>query len=308
MAHPTLNDDDFAAFWRDGYRAEARLLRRRGDGAAAARDRAGRQHPRARRADRRQRRRRHRAGAVEPPGRRSLRRLRALRAQVAGGAERLLGGEVYHYHSKLTMKRPRAGGAWEWHQDYGYWYNNGCLFPTCLSVAIAVDRATRENGCLQVIRGSHQLGRLDHGRVGDQTGADMERVEEVLKSHERVYCEMAPGDALFFHCNTLHASAPNLLGAAAQRPALLLQQGDERPLQGAPPPALHAARQAAGRRDQGNRPDAGGRRRAPSSIRRRTRPPWRSPCAVDAGCDSRRACRPPARCLECGRCRLINQT
>ena len=26
---------------------------------------------------------------------------------------------------------------------------------------------------------------------------------------ERVYCEMAPGDALFFHCNLLHASGPN---------------------------------------------------------------------------------------------------
>jgi ectoine hydroxylase-related dioxygenase (phytanoyl-CoA dioxygenase family) len=131
-------------------------------------------------------------------------------ARIVDAAERLLGGEVYHYHSKLTMKRPRAGGRWDWHQDYGYWYNNGCLYPDLLSVAIAVDRATRENGCLQVIRGSHRLGRLDHGRVGGQTGADMERVEQVMKSHERVHVEMAPGDAFFFHCNTLHASEPNL--------------------------------------------------------------------------------------------------
>src|SRR5262245_28596671 len=111
--------------------------------------------------------------------------------RIVGGAERLLGGEVDHYHSKLTMKRPHGGGAWDWHQDYGYWYNNGCLYPDLLSVAIAVDRATRENGCLQVLRGSHRLGRLDHGRVGGQTGADMERVAEVMKSHERVYLEMA---------------------------------------------------------------------------------------------------------------------
>jgi hypothetical protein len=33
--------------------------------------------------------------------------------RVAGGAEKLLGGEVYHYHSKLTMKRPGGGGRWE---------------------------------------------------------------------------------------------------------------------------------------------------------------------------------------------------
>ena len=130
--------------------------------------------------------------------------------RVAGGAERLLGGGVYHYHSKLTMKRPGAGGRWEWHQDYGYWYQNGCLYPDMLSVAIALDPATRENGCMQVLRGSHKLGRIEHGRVAGQTGADMERVEEAMKALELVYCEMAPGDALFFHSNTLHCSAANL--------------------------------------------------------------------------------------------------
>jgi ectoine hydroxylase len=130
--------------------------------------------------------------------------------RLVAGAERIIGGEVYHYHSKLTMKRPRAGGAWDWHQDYGYWYNNGCLFPDLLSVAIAIDRATRENGCLEVLKGSHKLGRIEHGRIGGQTGADPERVEQAMKVLERVYCEMAPGDAMFFHCNLLHASAQNL--------------------------------------------------------------------------------------------------
>jgi ectoine hydroxylase-related dioxygenase (phytanoyl-CoA dioxygenase family) len=209
MSHPTLNDDDFAAFWRDGYvlkpgtfdGEEMTLLQR-----AIALDDSIRAHA-VQISD-------SAGGATElalwnHPGD-DLFGAFARCERIAGGAERLLGGEVYHYHSKLTMKRPRAGGQWDWHQDYGYWYNNGCLYPDLLSVAIAVDRATRENGCLQVIRGSHRLGRLEHGRVGGQTGADMERVDQLLKSHERVYVEMAPGDALFFHCNTLHASEANL--------------------------------------------------------------------------------------------------
>lgn len=130
--------------------------------------------------------------------------------RVAGGAERLLGGEAYHYHSKLTMKRPGGGRRWEWHQDYGYWYQNGCLYPDMLSVAVALEPATRENGCMQVLRGSHALGRIEHGRVAGQTGADPERVEEALRRLELVHCEMSPGDALFFHANTLHCSAANL--------------------------------------------------------------------------------------------------
>jgi len=130
--------------------------------------------------------------------------------RVVDSMEQLLGGEVYHYHSKLSAKEPKVGGAWEWHQDYGYWYQNGCLFPDLASVFIALDPATRENGCLQLLKGSHRMGRIEHGRFGSQTGADPERVEAAMKRLERVYCEMQAGDAVFFHGNTLHSSDANL--------------------------------------------------------------------------------------------------
>ena len=133
---------------------------------------------------------------------------RSLR--IVDTMEDLLGGEVYHYHSKLTAKEPRVGGAWEWHQDYGYWYNNGCLFPLMASAMIALDHTTRANGCLQVLRGSHHMNRIDHGLLeGGQVGADLGRVEQALQVLEVVYAEMAPGDVLFFHCNTLHRSDQN---------------------------------------------------------------------------------------------------
>src|SRR5262249_35679165 len=95
--------------------------------------------------------------------------------------EQALGGEVYLYHMKMMLKEPRVGGAWEWHQAYGYWYHNGCLLPLLASCLIAVSRANQANGCLQVIRGSHLLGRIDHGKTGDQTGADLERVNVALE-------------------------------------------------------------------------------------------------------------------------------
>jgi ectoine hydroxylase len=129
--------------------------------------------------------------------------------RIVDPMEQMLGGEVYHYHHKMMLKEPFVGGAWEWHQDYGYWYSNDCLFPYMASCLIAIDRATPENGCLQVIKGSHHMGRIDHGKVGEQTGADRERVQEALKALELVQCEMEPGSALFFHCNLLHRSEAN---------------------------------------------------------------------------------------------------
>lgn len=129
--------------------------------------------------------------------------------RVVDPMEQILGGEVYHYHHKVMLKEPFVGGAWEWHQDYGYWYSNACLFPYMASCLIAIDRATRENGCLQVIKGSHHMGRIEHGKAGEQTGADIERVKEALKHLELVHCELEPGSALFFHCNLLHRSDAN---------------------------------------------------------------------------------------------------
>jgi ectoine hydroxylase len=128
---------------------------------------------------------------------------------VVNSAEKLLDGEVYHYHSKMIMKDAKVGGAWAWHQDYGYWYQNGVLFPWLTSAFIAVDPATKENGCMQVIKGSHELGRIDHVLTGDQAGADMQRIHHVLDYLELVYVEMDPGDVLFFHSNLLHRSDQN---------------------------------------------------------------------------------------------------
>ena len=129
--------------------------------------------------------------------------------RIVDKVEKLLDDEVYHYHSKMILKDPEIGGAWAWHQDYGYWYQNGVLFPDLVSVFIAVDKATKENGCLQVIKGSHHMGRVDHILTGDQAGANQERVDEALKRLELVYCEMEPGDTIFFHSNLLHRSDQN---------------------------------------------------------------------------------------------------
>jgi len=136
--------------------------------------------------------------------------LAARCARMVDTCETLLGGPIYHYQSKLTAKDPKVGGAWEWHQDYGYWYYNGCLRPDLLSCMIALDASTRANGCLQIVRGSSKLGRIDHTPLtAGQNEVDPKRMEPILARHEVAYCELDPGDVLIFHSNAIHRSDQN---------------------------------------------------------------------------------------------------
>jgi hypothetical protein len=133
--------------------------------------------------------------------------------RMVDSVDQLMEGEgaVCHFHSKLMQKEPKVGGAWEWHQDYGYWYKNEFLFPgRMVSVMIAITDASKENGCLEVIKGSHKMGRVEHGFAGEQVGASQRYVDLALSVMEHVYVELKAGDALFFHSNILHRSGPNL--------------------------------------------------------------------------------------------------
>ena len=123
--------------------------------------------------------------------------------------EEFLEDEVYHYHSKVIWKKPGDGG-FDWHQDYGYWYHNACLYPDMGSCFIMLDKANKENGCLKVLKGSQKVGRIGHG-VSDtpEQTADLDRIRELEKRHECIYIEADPGDALFFHANLLHSSDAN---------------------------------------------------------------------------------------------------
>ncbi len=126
-------------------------------------------------------------------------------ARVIDPVEQLLGEPCYHWHSKFTNKPPGCRARIDWHQDYTSWYDDGCLFPNMLTVGVAIEPANKSNGCLQVVPGSHRMGLMDH----QETGIFETRVEAAKQKLGLVHCELEMGDAVFFHCNTLHGSGPN---------------------------------------------------------------------------------------------------
>lgn len=124
-------------------------------------------------------------------------------ARMVDATELLLGEACYHWHSKITIKPPQCTALVDWHQDFYSWYDDGVLFPRLITAGIAIEPSTLENGCMQVVPGSHRMGRIGHG------GYDPVRFELAKEKLGVIHCELEVGDAVFFDCNTLHGSDAN---------------------------------------------------------------------------------------------------
>ena len=136
----------------------------------------------------------------------------------------LIGSSIHTNGNKLNMKSPEFGSPVQWHQDWAFYpYTNDDL----LAVGVAIDDMRVENGCLQVIPGSHRCRILDHHFEGHFSGAV---TEPDFDDSSAVPIELNAGSISIHHVRTLHASLPNT--SAQPRRLFLLQYcaGDAWPL------------------------------------------------------------------------------
>jgi phytanoyl-CoA hydroxylase len=142
----------------------------------------------------------------------------------------LLGSRVRLHGSKLNMKSPKYGSPVEWHQDWAFYpHTNDDL----LAVGIMLDDATRDNGPLMVVPGSHRGPIFDHHADGYFCGAvDPAAVkDEIARS---VPMTGRAGSMSFHHVRLLHGSAQNV--SSLPRALLLFEYAaaDAWPLLNAP--------------------------------------------------------------------------
>jgi ectoine hydroxylase-related dioxygenase (phytanoyl-CoA dioxygenase family) len=122
--------------------------------------------------------------------------------------EQLIGPEISLYHSKLLLKSSRDGTAVPWHQDYAYWQTEGNQ-PLMVNCQMAIDRSTRDNGCIQFVPGSHKWGLQEHARAEQTFGRYLPGPDYFYERDDAVAVEMEPGDGVFFNALIVHGSAPN---------------------------------------------------------------------------------------------------
>jgi phytanoyl-CoA hydroxylase len=130
-------------------------------------------------------------------------------AGVLDCVERIVGRDVQTIHTMLINKPPHVDGRHPLHQDLLYFP----FRPADRIVAswTALERVTKENGCLVVIPGSHRGELLVHENPDweDLNGGyfGVRDVGETL--NDRIHLEMEPGDTVFFHPILVHGSGRN---------------------------------------------------------------------------------------------------
>ncbi len=134
--------------------------------------------------------------------------LRAFtRPTLAEPVKAMIGEPAEFLSAKPVLKSGKVRFASPWHQDYAYW--KGAVHK--LSIWIAMDPATPENGCLRVVDGGHRAF-IDHVKPDDDNAFENRLTADMLPPGEIIDCVLEPGDAIFFHDLLPHSSHPNPQG------------------------------------------------------------------------------------------------
>lgn len=122
--------------------------------------------------------------------------------------EAFIGPDIALFSSHIISKAKGDGLAVPWHQDAIYWD----LEPmNVITLWLAIDPSTVENGCMQVIPGTHTRGALEHVQDTDPSGKVLDRGlrPEFVEASKAVNCVLAPGDCSFHAPYLIHGSTPN---------------------------------------------------------------------------------------------------
>jgi ectoine hydroxylase-related dioxygenase (phytanoyl-CoA dioxygenase family) len=138
--------------------------------------------------------------------------------RLAGLAGQALGATAVRLlEDNALTKDAFSGGELKWHQDYAYWPLGQ---PNAVTVWIALDDVTGDNGAVRMARGSHHLGERLPAVFGTGAVYFRERRPSTVRpiADPEVdglgidTLELAPGEASIHHALTWHASGANATG------------------------------------------------------------------------------------------------
>ncbi len=128
------------------------------------------------------------------------------REEITSLMAKLVNGEPVLSGVETFSKPARIGSGVPYHQDNAYFCQSP---PDMLTLWVAIDPVTVENGAVYFIKGSHNTNMLPTKPSG-VTGNSIGLAEKPTTPKEEQFCAtLSPGDATIHHCETIHHSDPN---------------------------------------------------------------------------------------------------
>jgi len=121
--------------------------------------------------------------------------------------EDLIGPNSVAWGTQYFCKLPGDGKVVSWHQDASYW-----PFTPAHTVTLwlAVDDADRENGCMQVLPGTHRLGPLEFDMSGADENSVLPQKIKGAENYGKPVCFELKAGEISLHADMLvHGSEPN---------------------------------------------------------------------------------------------------
>ncbi|AEI40300.1 phytanoyl-CoA dioxygenase family protein [Paenibacillus mucilaginosus] len=131
-----------------------------------------------------------------------------LADEVLDLVEPFIGPNIALWSSHFICKDPFVGRATPWHEDSAYWKNRVDGFDQIITVWLALDRSSKENGCMRVIPGTHRNGLSEYEEVDGATNTFNTQIKHVDES-QAVYFELEPGECSLHDSRIIHGAAPN---------------------------------------------------------------------------------------------------
>src|SRR5262249_22344713 len=170
----------------------------------------------------------------------------------------IFGEPVYMHQFKINGKMAVDGDVWQWHQDFGTWFNDDQMPEArAMNVAIFLDPVNEFNGPLMFIPGSHKQGVLEAGHDTTTTSYPLWTIDHATITK------------LIQRAGRVDDHVPLVPGARLDVEPLAVEPGERlpEPLRGLQP---HPALQAAGvHRPPRLHPDRMPSRRLPAAALRR---------------------------------------
>lgn len=132
-----------------------------------------------------------------------------LSDEVLDLVEPITGPDIALWSSGFISKDPYTGRATPWHEDSAFWNGRLSAYDNIVTVWLALDRSTKENGCMRVIPGTQSNGFSEYEDAKREENTFHKQIRGEVDESKAVSFELEPGECSLHDGRIIHGATAN---------------------------------------------------------------------------------------------------